>query len=35
VAVACECYARLEATVQRMGIGEPCLPPWARHGISA
>jgi DNA-binding CsgD family transcriptional regulator len=35
VAEACEFYARLEATVQRMGIGEPCLPPWARHGISA
>ena len=35
VAEACQCYARLEATVQRMGIGEPCLPPWARHGISA
>ena len=35
VAEACQCYTRLEATVQRMGIGEPCLPPWARHGISA
>lgn len=34
-AEACEFYARLEATVHRMGIGEPCLPPWARHGISA
>ena len=34
-AEACEFYARLEATVQHMGIGEPCLPPWARHGISA
>jgi DNA-binding CsgD family transcriptional regulator len=32
---ACEYYARLEATVQQMGIGEPCLPPWPRHAISA
>ena len=35
IADACEHYARLEATVARMGIGEPCLPPWARHAISA
>jgi DNA-binding CsgD family transcriptional regulator len=35
VAEACEHYARLEATVHRMGIGEPCLPPWPRHAISA
>jgi DNA-binding CsgD family transcriptional regulator len=34
-AEACEHYARLEATVHRMGIGEPCLPPWPRHAISA
>jgi hypothetical protein len=26
-AEACEDYARLEATVHRMGIAEPCLPP--------
>jgi DNA-binding CsgD family transcriptional regulator len=32
---ACEHYARLEATLRRMGMGEPCLPPWPRHGISA
>jgi DNA-binding NarL/FixJ family response regulator len=32
---ACEYYAQLEATVNEMGIGEPCLPAWARHGISA
>ena len=32
---ACEYYARLEATFRRMGMGEPCLPPWPRHGISA
>jgi DNA-binding CsgD family transcriptional regulator len=32
---ACEYYARLEASVLRMGIGEPCLPPWPRHAISA
>ena len=33
VAEACGHYARLEATVQQMGIGEPCLPPWPRHAI--
>jgi ATP/maltotriose-dependent transcriptional regulator MalT len=32
---ACEHYARLEALVQQMGIGEPCLPPWSRHAIAA
>jgi DNA-binding CsgD family transcriptional regulator len=32
---ACEHYARLEATVHRMGIGDPCLPPWPRHAIGA
>ena len=32
---ACEFYARLEATVHQMGIGEPSLPPWPRHAISA
>jgi DNA-binding CsgD family transcriptional regulator len=32
---ACEYYERLEATVHRMGIGEPCLPPWGRHAIAA
>ena len=35
VAEACEFYARLEATVHQMGIGEPCLPPWPRHAIGA
>ncbi len=35
VAQACELYARLEATVHQMGIGEPCLPAWARHAVSA
>jgi DNA-binding CsgD family transcriptional regulator len=34
-AEACQYYARLEATVHQMGIGEPCLPPWARHAIAA
>ena len=34
-AEACEHYARLEATGHQMGIGEPCLPPWPRHAISA
>ena len=32
---ACEHYAQLEATLHHMGMGEPCLPPWPRHGISA
>jgi DNA-binding CsgD family transcriptional regulator len=32
---ACEHYERLEAMVSRMGIGEPCLPPWGRHAIGA
>jgi tetratricopeptide (TPR) repeat protein len=35
VAEACRHYERLEATAARMGIGEPCLPPWGRHAISA
>ena len=34
-AEACRYYGRLEATVGRMGIGEPCLPPWSRHAIGA
>jgi DNA-binding CsgD family transcriptional regulator len=34
-AEACDHYAQLEAAVHRMGIGEPCLPPWPRHAISA
>lgn len=34
-AEACQHYARLEATVHQMGMGEPCLPPWPRHAISA
>lgn len=34
-AEACDHYARLEATAAGMGIGEPCLPPWARHAVSA
>ena len=34
-AQACGLYARLEAVVHQMGIGEPCLPPWARHAIGA
>ena len=28
-------YARLEEATERLGIGEPCLVPWARHAISA
>jgi DNA-binding CsgD family transcriptional regulator len=35
IAEACKHYERLEATVQQMGIGEPCLPPWPRHAIGA
>jgi DNA-binding CsgD family transcriptional regulator len=32
---ACDYYAQLEATIGRMGIGEPCLPPWPRHAVAA
>jgi DNA-binding CsgD family transcriptional regulator len=35
VAEACEVYERLETTVKRQGIGEPCVPPWARHAVGA
>jgi DNA-binding CsgD family transcriptional regulator len=35
IAAACELYARLEAEVTAMGIGEPCLPAWARHAVAA
>jgi DNA-binding CsgD family transcriptional regulator len=28
-------YRRLEAATERLGIGEPCLVPWARHAINA
>jgi DNA-binding CsgD family transcriptional regulator len=35
VAEACELYTRLEESVRSMGIGEPCLPPWAGHAIAA
>ena len=34
-AEACGHYARLEATVQQMGIGEPCQLLWPRHAISS
>lgn len=33
--VACELFAMLEAETERLGIGEPCLVPWARHGVVA
>ncbi len=32
---ASDLYARLEAAGERLGIGEPCLIPWARHAIIA
>jgi DNA-binding CsgD family transcriptional regulator len=32
---ACDLYERLEATVNRIGLGEPCLPPWGRHAVGA
>jgi DNA-binding CsgD family transcriptional regulator len=35
VGEASEHYARLEEIIGRMGIGEPCLPPWPRHAIEA
>ena len=28
-------YERVEAASNRMGLGEPCLAPWARHAIAA
>jgi DNA-binding CsgD family transcriptional regulator len=35
VAEAGDIYARAEATTNRMGLGEPCLVMWARHGVAA
>jgi DNA-binding CsgD family transcriptional regulator len=35
VSDACDLYARLETTANRIGLGEPCLPAWGRHGVSA
>lgn len=35
VSEAVETYAEMEAVSERLGIGEPCLVPWARHAISA
>lgn len=32
---ACALYARIEAETSRLGIREPCLVPWARHGATA
>jgi DNA-binding CsgD family transcriptional regulator len=32
---ACDLYGQLEAMLERMGIGEPCVPPWGRHAITA
>jgi DNA-binding CsgD family transcriptional regulator len=34
-ATASDYYLRLEAEVAALGIGEPCLPPWARHAVAA
>jgi DNA-binding CsgD family transcriptional regulator len=34
-ATASDYYLRLETEVAELGIGEPCLPPWARHAIAA
>ncbi len=34
-AEACGLYLRIEADVIGMGIGEPCLPAWGRHAITA
>jgi DNA-binding CsgD family transcriptional regulator len=31
---ACRLYARLEAETARLGIGEPCLVPWARYAVT-
>lgn len=35
IAVASDLYTRLQAEVTAMGIGEPCLPAWARHAVAA
>jgi DNA-binding CsgD family transcriptional regulator len=32
---ACDLYVKLEETSSRLGIGEPCAVPWARHAIMA
>ena len=32
---ACEVYARVEAAANALGVGEPCVVPWARAAISA
>jgi DNA-binding CsgD family transcriptional regulator len=34
-AVASDTFRELEALVERMGIGEPCLPAWGRHAVAA
>jgi tetratricopeptide (TPR) repeat protein len=35
IAGACAAYDRLGDITRRMGVREPCLPPWARHAMSA
>jgi DNA-binding CsgD family transcriptional regulator len=35
LAEACELYAEMEATTSKVGIGEPCVVPWAGHAIAA
>jgi DNA-binding CsgD family transcriptional regulator len=32
---ACALYVRLAEETERLGIGEPCLVPWARHAVIA
>jgi DNA-binding CsgD family transcriptional regulator len=32
---ACDLYARVEAATSQMGIGEPCVVPWARNAVAA
>jgi DNA-binding CsgD family transcriptional regulator/alkylated DNA nucleotide flippase Atl1 len=34
-AEASDIFTRVEAATERLGIGEPCLIPWARHAITA
>jgi hypothetical protein len=35
LAEACELYAEMVATTSKVGIGEPCVVPWAGHAIAA
>jgi DNA-binding CsgD family transcriptional regulator len=32
---ACELFTQVEVATRELGVGEPCLVPWARHGVTA